>query len=82
MRSSKYKYDNKHNLTIHEQSLQIVTIMNIYKVDEHLDMQVNKLTKYHLHVQHLTDALTLKHEALGLNCIKDMRSNKGTRVEY
>ena len=36
--------------------------------------------KYHLHVQHLTNARTLKQEALGLNCIKDIRSNKGTSV--
>ena len=50
-------------------------------VNEHLDMQANKLNaKYHLHVQHLTDARTLKQKALGLNCIKDTRSNKGTRV--
>ena len=55
--------------------------MNIHTMNEHLDMQANKLkAKYHLHVQHLTDARTLKQEALGLNCIKDTRSNKGTRV--
>ena len=35
--------------------------MKIHKVNEHLDMQANKLNaKYHLHVQHLTDARTLK----------------------
>ena len=50
-------------------------------VNKHLDMQANKLNaKYHLHVQHLTDARTLKQKALGLNCIKDTRSNKRTRV--
>ena len=41
----------KHSLMIHEQSLYIVTTMNIYTVNEHLDMQENKLNaKYHLHV--------------------------------
>ena len=55
--------------------------MNIHKVNEHPDMQTNNLnTKYHLHVQHSTDARTLKQEALGLNCIKDTRFNKGKRV--
>ena len=35
--------------------------MNIHTVNEHRDMQANKLNaKYHLHVQHLTDATTLK----------------------
>ena len=54
----------KHNLTIQEQSLYIVTTMNIHTVNEHPDMQANKLNiKYHLHVQHLTDAKTLKQEA-------------------
>ena len=54
--------------------------MNIHTVNEHPDMQVNKLnTKYHLHVQYSTDARTLKQEALGLNCINDTRSNKGTK---
>ena len=55
--------------------------MNIHTVNEHSDMQANKLNaKYHLHVQHSTDARTLKQEALGLNFIKDTRSNKGTSV--
>ena len=55
--------------------------MNIRTVNEHPDMQENKLNaKYHLHVPHSTDARTLKLEALGLDCIKDTRSNKGTRV--
>ena len=53
--------------------------MNIHMVNEHLDMQAKKLNaKYHLYVQHSTDAITLKQEALGLDCIKDTRSNKGT----
>ena len=35
--------------------------MNIHTVNEHLDMQASKLyAKYHLHVQHWTDAITLK----------------------
>ena len=35
--------------------------MNIYTVNEHLDMQANKLNaKYYLRVQHSTDARTLK----------------------
>ena len=35
--------------------------MIIHTMNEHLDMQANKLNaKYHLHVQHLTDARTLK----------------------
>ena len=55
--------------------------MNIHTVNENLDMQANKLNaKYHLHDRNLTDARTLKQEALGLNCIKDTRSNKGKRV--
>ena len=55
--------------------------MNIHTVNEHPNMQVNKLNaKYHLHVQQTTNARTLKQEALGLNCIKDTRSNNGTRA--
>ena len=35
--------------------------MIIHTMNEHLDMQANKLNaKYHLHVQHLTHARTLK----------------------
>ena len=38
--------------------------MNIHTENEYPDMQANKLNiKYHLHVQHLTDAKTLKQEA-------------------
>ena len=41
----------KHNLTIQEQSLYIVTTMNIHTVNEHPNMQANKLNaKYYLHV--------------------------------
>ena len=57
--------------------------MKIHTVNEHPDMKAKKKklnAKYHLHVQHLTNARTLKQEALGLNCIKDIRSNKGTSV--
>ena len=55
--------------------------MNIHTVNKHPNMQANELNvKYHLHVQYTTDARTLKQEALGLNCIKDIRSNKGTSV--
>ena len=55
--------------------------MNIHTVNEHQDMQANKPNvKYHLHVQHSTNARTLKQQELGLNCIKDTRSNKGTRL--
>ena len=43
----------KYNLTILEQSLYIVTKMNIHTVNEQSDMQANKLNaKYHLYVQH------------------------------
>ena len=35
--------------------------MNIHTMNEYLDIQANKLnTKYHLHIQHSTDARTLK----------------------
>ena len=51
--------------------------MIIHTRNEHLDMQVNKLNaKYHLHIQHLTDTKTQGR------CIKDIKSNKGTKVMY
>ena len=51
--------------------------MIIHTKNEHPDMQANTLNaKYHLHVLHLTDATTQG------NCIKDIKSNKGTRVMY
>ena len=51
--------------------------MIIHTRNEHQDMQANKFNaKYHLHVQHSIDA---KHYGI---CIKDTRSNKGTRVDY
>ena len=51
--------------------------MLIHTRNEHSDMQANKLNaKYHLHVQHSTDTTTQG------NCIKDMKSNKGTKVMY
>ena len=51
--------------------------MIILTRNEHPDMRANKLkAKYHLHVQHSTDTTTQD------NCIKDIKSNKGTRVIY
>ena len=51
--------------------------MIIHTRNEHPDMQANKLNaKYHLHVQHLTDT------TIQGNCIKDIKSKKGTRVMY
>ena len=51
--------------------------MLIHTRNEHPDMQANKLNaKYHLHVQHSTNTTTQG------NCIKDIKSNKGTRVMY
>ena len=51
--------------------------MNIHTMNKHPDMQANKLnTKYHLHVQHSTDTKTQG------SCIKDIKSNMGTRVIY
>ena len=50
--------------------------MIIYTRNEHLDMQANKLNaKYHLHVQHSTNATTQG------NCIKDIKSNKGHKSD-
>ena len=50
--------------------------MIIHTRNEHSDMQANKLNaKYHLHVQHSTDTTQG-------NYIKDIESNKGTRVMY
>ena len=49
----------RHGLTKQEQSLQIVTTMIIHTMNEHPDMQANKLNaQYHLHVQHSPDANT------------------------
>ena len=46
--------------------------MLIHTRNEHPDMQANKLNaKYHLHVQHSTNATTQG------NCIKNIKSNKG-----
>ena len=52
--------------------------MIIHIMNEHLDMQANKLNaKYHLHVQHLINARTLKlmHQGYkiqqGHKCTKD-----------
>ena len=49
--------------------------MLIHTRNEHPNMQANKLsTKYHLHVQHSTNT------KIQSDCIKDIKSNKGTRV--
>ena len=51
--------------------------MIIHTMNEHSDMQANKLNaKYHLHVQHSTDTTTQD------NYIKDIESNKDTMVMY
>ena len=51
--------------------------MIIHTRNEHPNMQANKLNaKYHLHVQHSTNTKTQG------NCIKDIKSNKGTKVKY
>ena len=48
----------------------MITIL-IHTGNEYPDMQANKLNaKYHLHVQHSTNATMLE------NCIKDIKSNK------
>ena len=45
--------------------------MIIHTRNKHPDMQANKLNaKYHLHVEHSTNATTQG------NCIKDIKSNK------
>ena len=54
-----------------------MTTMIIHARNEHSNMQANKLNaKYHLHVQHSTNTTTQS------NCIKDIKSNKDTRVMY
>ena len=56
--------------------------MNIYKVNEHPDMQANKLNaKNHLHVQHSNDAKALKQIALGLKLHQEgYKIQHGTQV--
>ena len=50
--------------------------MLIHTGNEHPDMQAHKLNaKYHLHVQHSTNATTQG------NCIKDIKSNKGHKSD-
>ena len=50
--------------------------MLIHTWNEHPNIQANKINaKYRLHVQHSTDTKTQS------NCIKDVKSNKGTRVK-
>ena len=54
-----------------------MTTIIILTRNEHPDIQANKLNvKYHLHVQHSTDTKTQG------NYIKDIKSNKGTKVMY
>ena len=51
--------------------------MNIYTVNEHLDMQANKLNaKYYLHVQHSTDARIVKHLHQGHKIQQGHKSTK------
>ena len=51
--------------------------MNIHMGNKHSDMQASRLNaKYHLHFQHSTDTKTQG------DCIKDIKSNKGTKVVY
>ena len=67
----------KNDLTKHEQSLYIVITMIIHTRNEHPNIQANKLSaKFHLYVQHSTDTKTQS------NCIKDIKSNNGTKVMY
>ena len=50
--------------------------MLIHTGNEHPDMQANKLNaKYHLHVQHSTNA------TMQGNCIKDIKSKKGHKSD-
>ena len=51
--------------------------MIIHTMNEHLDMQANKLNaKYHLYVQHLTDARTLKLSHQGYKMQQGHKSTK------
>ena len=51
--------------------------MNIHTMNEHLDMQTNKLNaKHHLHVQHSTDARTLKQLHQGYTIKQGHKSTK------
>ena len=51
--------------------------MNIHTVNEHPDMQANKLNaKYYLHVQHLIDSRTLKQLHQGYNIQQGHKSTK------
>ena len=50
--------------------------MLIHTGNKHPDMQANKINaKYHLHVQHSTNA------TMQGNCIKDIKSNKGHKSD-
>ena len=70
--SNKPWLDQKGRITINSDPTILIHIRNGYP-----NMQANKFnTKYYLHVQYSTNATTQG------NCIKDIKSNKGTRVMY
>ena len=51
--------------------------MNIHSVNEHPDMQANKLNaKYHSHVQHSADAIPLKYLHQGYKIQQGHKSTK------
>ena len=51
--------------------------MNIHSVNEHPDMQANKVNaRYHLHVQHSTDARTLNQLHQGYKIQQGHKSTK------
>ena len=51
--------------------------MNIHTVNEHSDLQANKLNaNYHLHVQYTTDARTLKQLHQGYKIQQGHKSTK------
>ena len=52
----------------------IVTTMLFHTLNEHSNVQANKLNENHLHVQHSTNAQYIKYMHLGT------KSYKGTRV--
>ena len=57
--------------------------MNIHTMNEHLDMQANKLNaKYHLHVQHSTDAIPLKQLHQGYKIQQGHKSTKENVKHY
>ena len=75
MRSSIKGMRNKSWLDQIGNYYKIVTTMLIHIWNEHPNIQVNKLNANHLHAQHSTNALYIKHMHLGT------KSYKGTRVK-